>query len=69
MRSDRDLSDTLTRIDEGSVLYDVVAVDDETSEPDEVIGRIRLLEGFTSSAGGDRLFFRHVQDPDDRLPV
>ena len=51
------------------MLYEVVAVNDETSEPDEVIGRIRLLDGFTSSAGGDRLFFRHVQDPDDRLPV
>ena len=68
-RADEDFRDTLTLLDEGAVLYEVVAVNDETSEPDEVIGRIRLLDGFTSSAGGDRLFFRHVQDPDDRLPV
>ena len=68
-RADEDFRDTLARIDEGTVLYDVVAVNDETAEPDRVIGQIRLLDRFTTSAGGDRLFFRHVQDPADRLPI
>lgn len=68
-RADEDFRDTLARVDEGSALYDVVAVHDETDEPSHTIGVLRLTGRFCSSTGGDRLFFRHVQDPADRLPV
>ncbi len=64
-RAHEDFRDTLALIEPGACLYDVLAVDgkDESS-----IGRIRLRKHFTASAGGDRLFFRHVQDPADRVP-
>lgn len=68
-RADDDFRDTLAELDVGTTLYDVVAVHDETPDPDELIGHVRLLERFTTSAGGDRLFFHHVQAPTDRLPI
>lgn len=64
--ADYDYRDTLARIAAGTCLYDIVAVDGK----DEIdIGRIRLRGPFVASAGGDRLFFRHVQDPADRVPL
>ena len=32
----------------------------------QLIGRLRLRTGFIDSKAGDRVFFRHVQDPADR---
>ena len=68
-RADEDFRDTLELLEPGTTLYEVVAVHDGTDKPDELIGHLRLTDRFTSSAGGDRLFFRHVQDPADRLPI
>jgi hypothetical protein len=60
-----DFRDSLARVEVGSKLYDVEAVDGD--EQSRVIGRIMLEERFTASAGGDRLFFRHPVAETDRI--
>lgn len=50
---------------EGTPLYDVEALG---GAGDALVGVIRTRSPFVSSAGGDRLYFRHVQDPRDRKP-
>lgn len=45
-------------------LYDVEAISDNGDS--ETIGLVRTTSRFVSSDGGDRLYFRHVQDPADR---
>lgn len=52
-----------TRVPEGTVLYDVEALGPQGAA---MIGTLRTRSPFVSSDGGDRLFFRHVQDPRDR---
>jgi len=62
-RSDVDFRRVLADVDPGTPLY---AVDGENGAADErtvdPIGVIRTTGAFVSSPGGDRLFFRHVQD-------
>ena len=51
------------RVPEGTVLYDVEALGVSGATR---IGALRTRSPFVSSDGGDRLYFRHVQDPRDR---
>ncbi len=60
-----DFRDALQRVEAGSTLYEVQAI--EGTDDPVPIGRIILDEGFVSSAGGDRLFFRHPMAPEDRI--
>ena len=52
----------LSELEPGTVLYDVDGVLNGKVLP---VGALRLSSQFTSSDGGDRLFFRHVHDPAD----
>ena len=65
-RQGEDFRDTLARIEPGSILYNVEAVGfDGTST---TIGHLRTTSQFTSSHGGDRIFFRHVvHEPSRKL--
>lgn len=53
----------LGEVPPGTDLYDVVGVTPDGEQP---VGRLRTTTTFRSSDGGDRLAFRHVQDPADR---
>lgn len=52
----------LAEVAEGTPLYDVTGT---TASGSEAVGVLRTSSRFVSSEGGDRLFFRHVQDPKD----
>jgi hypothetical protein len=63
-----DFRRVLAEVPTGTALYDVEGLGslDEGPIPDGPVGVIRTVSPFVSSDGGDRLFFRHVQDPGDR---
>ena len=61
-----DFRRVLAGVPAGTPLYDVEGLTGAPGTSDgALIGRIRSTTGFVSSDGGDRLFFRHVQPPDD----
>ncbi len=62
-RAGVDFRIVLKELDAGTPLYTVTGV--SSSGRDEV-GTIRMTTPFVSSDGGDRLFFQHVHDPEDR---
>lgn len=62
-RQGEDYRDTLARIPVDAVLYTVEAVGAGPNDGPLQIGVLRLTRTFVSSAGGDRLFFRHMVDP------
>lgn len=66
-----DYRETLGRIEPGSILYHVEVVHpiapDGARMPNTVIGEIKTATRFAASAGGDRLFFRHMVAPEDRV--
>ena len=57
----------LAGVPEGTPLYDVEGLAPVTGGPvgGGPVGVVRTTSPFVASAGGDRLFFRHVQDPTD----
>jgi hypothetical protein len=63
-----DFRRVLAEVPAGTVLYDVEGLGslDDGPVPDGPVGVIRTTSAFVSSDGGDRLYFRHVQDPADR---
>jgi hypothetical protein len=64
-RKVEDFRESLARVDDGSILYEVESVSGD--EPPRLIGRIVLKSAFVASAGGDRLFFRHPVSEADRI--
>jgi hypothetical protein len=61
-----DFRRVLSTVPAGTALYTVEALVGASGTPDgEFIGHIRTTTPFVASEGGDRLFFRHVQDPAD----
>jgi len=61
-----DFRRVLARVPVGTILYDVEGLTGPPGTTDGLlIGRIRMTTEFVSSDGGDRLFFRHVQPPED----
>jgi hypothetical protein len=64
-----DFRRVLAEVPEGTVLYEVEGLGSSGDAPlgDTQVGVIRTASRFVSSDGGDRLFFRHVQDPADHL--
>lgn len=60
-----DFRSTVSRLDPGTYLYDVVA--ETTGSGPTPIGYIATSTRFITSAGGDRLFFRHLVE--DRRDV
>lgn len=70
-----DFRRVLGGIEAGTPLFDVEGLTGPTPtpgrkgrvppSPGSAVGRIRATTSFVSSDGGDRLFFRHVQDPAD----
>jgi hypothetical protein len=52
----------LAEVPLGTPLYEIEGVQDSGSAH---VGLLRTTTPFVSSDGGDRLFFRHVQDPAD----
>ncbi len=54
----------LAGVPTGTVLYEVEGVTGSESVP---FARLRMTSRFVSSDAGDRLYFRHVQDPADRI--
>ena len=53
----------LAGVPAGTELYEVEGL---TESGGTRVGTIRTTSPFVSSEGGDRLYFRHVQDPNDR---
>lgn len=61
-----DFRRVLASIPEGTVLYEITGLRGPAGSDDRVpVGALRTRSAFVSSDGGDRLFFRHVQDPAD----
>lgn len=62
-----DFRRVLAEVPTGTVLYEVQGLGslEDGSAPDGPVGLLRTTSPFVSSDGGDRLFFRHVQDPAD----
>ncbi len=61
-----DFRRVLATIEPGTVLYDVVGLTGPAGSLDSVpVGKVRVTAPFTASAGGERLFFRHMQDSGD----
>ncbi|MEO1063662.1 MAG: hypothetical protein AAFZ07_19775 [Actinomycetota bacterium] len=61
-----DFRRVLASIPEGTALYDVAGLRGPARSRERVaVGVLRTRTAFVSSDGGDRLFFRHVQDPAD----
>ncbi len=52
----------LSELDPGTTIYTIDGVVGSDVHP---VGTLQLNSEFVSSAGGDRLFFRHVHDPAD----
>lgn len=63
-RAGVDFRRVLADADDGISLYAVHGLVDGVASP---IGELRTTSRFVSSDGGDRLFFRHMQDEDDRV--
>lgn len=63
-RAGVDFRIVLGELDPDTVLYEVDGMVGGRAEP---IGRLTMTSNFVSSSGGDRLFFRHVHDPADRV--
>ncbi len=68
-RQGEDYRETLERIEPASVLYTVEAVGAGADGNDVPIGQLRTTTTFSSSAGGDRLFFRHHMAESNQIPA
>ncbi len=52
----------LAELEPGTTIYEVDGIVGSTTHP---VGSLSITSDFVPSAGGDRLFFRHVHDPKD----
>jgi len=62
-RAGVDFRIVLTDLEPGTTLYEITGITNGRVSP---VASLKMGTKFVSSDGGDRLFFRHVHDPDDQ---